>query len=438
MQWVIGNREPAIIERLRALIRSVDVRHGVTLSAAMTLAGALDYAVNVLAGRWLAPVEYGIFISLSATFQVLNYLAIAIRNVVAFYTAELSAERDSTNLVGAFVRRAWRWAWQWGFAVTALTVLAGPILARFLQLPNPWPVWAAAPVVLLLFVRAITDGSLQGMQAFAGFGVLQVTQALLRLLFAAGLIGVGLQASGGIFALPLAMAAVLVLALWWLRPQFQHPGGPARPVSWHYSSCTLLALTSFAMLANMDALFVKHAFSPRVAGDYAPVITLARISLYIPLSMGILLLPKVKERQARGENARPMLLLALAGALVPSLGLSLLFFLFPGSIVRIVFTGAYANPGMVLGLAGLAASLYAGLNIWMNYALAVEKPAFVYALVAALIAQALGMFLFGRGNLMHMLLVMISCGVAGNLAGAAAIWNVLAVPNAARPEIVRV
>ena len=58
----------------------------------MVLAGGLDYAVNVLAGRWLLPVEFGIFVCVAAILQVLTYLAISIRNVVAFYTAELSAQ----------------------------------------------------------------------------------------------------------------------------------------------------------------------------------------------------------------------------------------------------------------------------------------------------------------------------------------------------------
>jgi O-antigen/teichoic acid export membrane protein len=370
--------------------------------------------------------------------QVLNYLAIAIRNVVAFYTAELKADSHSPSLMDAFVRRRWRWAWHWGLPATVLMALAGPILARFLRLPSAWPVWAASPAILLLFVRAVTDGVLQGTQAFTRFGAVQVAQALVRLMFAAGLICLGLQAAGAIFALPLAMAAVLVLALWWLRPHFQHAGDvPARPVSWDYLWYTLLGFACFAVLTNMDALFVKHFFSPRIAGDYAPVVTLARISLFIPLAMGIVLLPKVKDRQTRGESGRPVLLLALAGTVAPGSVLTLLYFLFPGLLVRTVFTGAYADPGVILGLASVAASLYAGLNVWLNYALALERPVFVYALVAGLILQALGMFLFGRNNLARMLVVMISCGAIANFAGAIATWHVLPTPKSTGIESVR-
>src|SRR5215467_10355522 len=123
---------------LRKLRSSAGLRHGLVMSAAMILAGALDYVVNVLAGRWLVPVEYGIFVSIAAILQVVLYVSIAIRNVVAFYSAELSARVDSRVQLGVFVRRAWRWGWQWGLVAMAVMAAISPFLARLLQLPNIW------------------------------------------------------------------------------------------------------------------------------------------------------------------------------------------------------------------------------------------------------------------------------------------------------------
>jgi O-antigen/teichoic acid export membrane protein len=424
--------------RLRSLLRSVGIRHGAITSAAMILAGVLDYAVNVLAGRWLQPVEFGTFVCVAAILQVLTYLAICIRNVVAFYTAKLSAQSDPFSQMGAFVRHAWRWSWQWGLLGTALVGLISPFMAHLLRLPNPWPLWAATPVVVLLFARAITDGALQGMQAFAGFGVVQVSQSLLRLLFAAGLIWLGWQAAGAIAALPLAMAAVLVLAMRYLGPYFRDKRQvAARPISWQYSSYTLLGLATFAVMANLDALFVKLFFSPRLAGNYAPVVALAKASLFVALAMGIILLPKAVQSQAAGRDARPILLLALTAALLPGLLLTVLYFLSPGSVVRIIFTNAYSNPGIILGLASLAATLYAGLNIWLNYALSLERPTFIYALVGVLVWQGAGMFVFGRESLVHMTLVMVSAGVLGNVAGFITNWYTVPARRPVRAEVVR-
>jgi hypothetical protein len=158
--------------------------------------------------------------------------------------------------------------------------------------------------------------------------------------------------------------------------------------------------------------------------------------LFLPLALGIILLPKAAQRRATGRDARPILLLALTGTLAPGLLLTVLYFLSPGLWVRIIFTDAYANPGIVLGLASLAASLYAGLNVWLNYALALERPAFIYALVGVLLCQGLGMFLFGRESLVHMTLVMVSAGVMGNLAGFVTNWYTAPARRAVRAEVV--
>jgi O-antigen/teichoic acid export membrane protein len=422
--------------RVSAMMRSVGMRQSLFIGVCMVLAGGLDYGVNVVAGRWLPPLDYGIFISVTAILQALLFPAMAIRVVVAFYTVALTVQEGSSGL-GAFLLRVWRWAWQWGMAAAVLLVLASPLLAHLLRLPNSRPLWAASLMVLMLFLRESTFGALQGIQSFAGLGLVQIIQALLRLFFAFGIILWGWRAAGAILAQPLGCAIGLVFVLWWLRPHFRDRTKTAhRDVSWRYSASTLFGLGIFGVLTNLDALFVKHFFKPEVAGNYGPVVTLAKVSLFLPFAIGIVLLPKVKQCQASGRDTRPILLLALAGAVVPSLGITALYFLSPAMLVRVIFTGAYANPGVVLGLASLAASLYAGMYIWLNYGLSVDRSGFVYALAGVLVLQSLGMYLFGRDSLVYMTEVMVLSGFIGNLAGFATTWFPVAKPRTVGMEVV--
>jgi len=352
-----------------------------------------------------------------------------IRMVVAFYMASLNAREDSAGQLTDFVQSTWRWALKWGLAATVLLALASPLLAEPLQLSDAWPLWAAAPMILLLFLRESAFGMLQGTESFTALGLVQVAGAFLRLVLAAVLIWFGWQASGAILAQPLGTVLIVALSLWCLR---QYLGRPAtkfhRAISWHYSAATLAGLAGFGLLTNLDALFVKHFYSPQVAGDYGTVVTLAKVSLFLPWAVGIVLFPKVTKRRAAGKDPRPILLLSLVAALLPGLGITALYFLSHQMLVQLIFTSAYADPGVVLGLASLATTLYAGMFIWLNYSLSLERRAFVYALLAVLACQGLGMYLFGRESLLHMVLVMVLAGLAGNFAGFATSWVAAPTP----------
>ena len=414
-------------------LRSIGARHGLVMAAAMILAGGLDYCVNVLAGRRLEPEEFGTFVSVSALLQVMLLLSIAIRMVVAFYAAELSGRAQPADRVGAFVRSAWGWAWRWGLAGSVLMAASSPLLARALRLPSVWPVVAASAMVLMLFMRETTYGALQGIQAFEPLGFVQVAQATLRMLLVAGLIGAGWGAAGAILAQPLACIGGLAIAAWSLRPLLRGRGAHAAlPVNWHYSVYTLVGLAAFGLLTNIDALFVKRFFSPAVAGNYGPVVTLAKICLFLPWAVGFVLFPKVANRRVAGIDPRPILLLALAAALAPGLLVTALCFLRPGPLVATIFGPGYSDPGVVLGLATLAATLHAGVHIWLNYALSLERKQFAYVLVAILSVQAIGMVLLGRDSLLNMTLVMVSSGLVANLAGYLATTSGVTVATPAR------
>jgi O-antigen/teichoic acid export membrane protein len=301
--------------------------------------------------------------------------------------------------------------------------LLAPFLANLLKIETAWPLWAGTPVVFLLFLRPVTDGALQGRQQFLGLGGVQTMQALLRVVLAPLLIWLGLRAAGAILSLPLAMAGALVLALWLLREPFRverHSQAAETavvpPVSWRYSTDTLLGFVAFALLINMDAIIVNNLFSPEVAGSYGPVVTLGKINLFISTGVGMVLFPKVAQRRALGLDPRPVLLMALAAALLPGILLTASYFLFSKAIVQFVFTDAFPDPGLALGMAGLATTLYAGVNIWLNYALSAGKRPYIFALGLIVVLQAVGISLF-HDTLVTMTTIMAAMGFFGNLTG---------------------
>lgn len=407
-------RIKAIIDRAR---HSADIQDSMVMSIAMVLAGGFDYLTNLISGRWLAPEQFSIFVTVSAILQILLYATNVIRNVVAYYVADLSSREDQEG-VSLFFGRMWRWAWRYGLASTALFALLSIPLARWLNFGTPLPLWAAALALLLLFLRPVTDGTLQGNQAFWALSAVQLGQALIRLGFTVVLLLVGWQAFGALLALPLATSAACILALWYLRDvqaataTGQHP----TEVSWRYSLFTLVGLVAYALLVNMDAIFVRAAFSAELSGDYGPVVTLGKINLFLPLGLGMALFPKVIERQQNNQNPVPLLLLTLGAVSATGLTLTLLYFWIPGQLVGVIFGTDYANPGRLLGYVGLATTLFAATNLWLQFALAQKRSLYVILLAVIVGAQALLFWLYGT-TLVAVGFILAGTGLAANLAG---------------------
>jgi O-antigen/teichoic acid export membrane protein len=405
---------------------------GAMMAAAMVVAGGFDALVNIVAGRMLLKEQFAVFIAVVALIQVLVNVTNVIRTVVAYYTAEFTAESGGMDRVNTFFHRAWSWSWRWGAVATLAMLLLSPLIARFMKIESPWPLVAAGLALLMLFVRPVTDGTLQGIQNFLGLSSVQVLQSALRLLFAIILIQLGLEAFGAVLALPMATTTALLVAVWFLREFFNRPikDIDVPGVSLRYSLFTLIGLGAYALLINLDPIVVKRFFSEAIAGDYGTVVTLGKINLFATLGIGMVLFPKATQRQAQGRDPRPVLALALSATIAVGLVLTLIYFLVSGPLVQAVFSGAYNDPGIVLGLVGIATTLYAAINIWLNYALSLQKHSYVVGLAVLVLLVIAAMFIY-HPSTTAVATIMIIAGVSGNLLGAA---TTLREPEAAPSE----
>ena len=407
-----------MLERLKSLARSRDALDGVVMAGATLVAGGFDYLVLVAAGLLLTDLEAIAFLAVMNLLKIAEQLTWVIRNVVAYYTAELSILPNATIRTGTFLRGRWRWAWQWGLLTAVLFALVSPFIGRLINVDSTWALLAAGLALLLFFVRPVTDGALQGVQNFLGLGSVAIVQSVCRFGLTVGLILLGLNLVGAVVALPVASSLALVLAIWLLRPYFRAPKtDDVQKVSLRYSLLTLVGLGAFALLVYADAILVNRLLPEVLAVQYTPVNILGRMNLFVPIAIGMVLFPKATQRHAQGKDARPYLLLALAATLIPGLLLTAVYFLLPGLLTELVFRGQYPNPGSLLGLVGLATTLFAGINIWLNYALSAEKRPFVITLVFIVIAQITAITFF-HDSLQTIALIMLGAGLLGNVAGA--------------------
>jgi O-antigen/teichoic acid export membrane protein len=382
----------------------------VALVIATTLAYGLDYLFNLLAGRLLEPADFGIVVSLAAAGQVMVVASRVIQTVTTRYIARYQAGTNAEEQIKAFFRSAFRSAWWWGLAATAILALLSRPLGNFLQIPNTGPVLALIITTILFTLRPVVGGVLQGQQRFAALGNIQIIQAAVRLGAGVLLMTIGLGAFGAMAALPIAVGGALVYGLLLLRQQMWGPTEAAESISYsdlfRYSAYTAAGLIGYALLVNMDAILVKRFFDPVEAGHYGAAVTLGKIIQFFPLAIIMILFPKAAQRKAAQRNSAGILVAALLFVGLVCGGLTAVYFLFQDFLITTIFGPAYQLQGPVLGLLGLAMTLLSVVNVWMNYFLSTERTHFVALIWLGVIVQLLIMVLFHR-ELYHLPLAVV-------------------------------
>jgi O-antigen/teichoic acid export membrane protein len=402
------------------------IRQGIILVGAVTFAFALDYGFNLAAGRMLTPAQFSIVVALAAVGQVLVVGSRVIQTVVTRYVSRFLAQEGGEARSMSFFRAMFRAAWRWGaVALVAALILSYP-LARFLKIDEIGPVLALALTVLLLVVRPVVGGTLQGRQHFGALGGVQVVQAAARLALGVILIAAGLGAFGAMIALPIASGIALAvgwLALrrWLKRSEAVHHDVTVKDL-FRYTSYAAAGLLGFALLINMDAILVRRFFGPEQAGNYSAAVTLGKVIQFFPLAIIMLLFPKAALRRASRLNTAVILAPAMMVVALICGGIALVYFLFGDTLVRLTLGAGYQVDGSLLGLVGLAMLLLSLTNVWLNYFLSTESTFFVYFVGLGIALQAGLMFLFHEA-LWQLPAAMAANGLWLTLVGLVAFWR---------------
>lgn len=390
------------------------------LVAGVTIAYGLDYLFNLVIGRMLTPVEFSIVVALAGVGQVLVVSSRVIQTVVTRYIARFQAGDEADGRIASFFQSMFRASWRWGSLAWLVLIFLSWPLAAFLQIEEIGPVEALAAATLLMVVRPVVGGTLQGLQQFSALSAVQITQALLRLLIGALLVWLGWGAFGAMLSLPLASAVALIVG--WLlldsvvkRKTAVHHQVDLREM-FRYSTYTAAGLIGYALLINMDAILVRRLFDPVMAGNYSAAITLGKVIQFFPVAIIMILFPKAARRQAAHQGAGNILLLAMGIVGLVCGGIALIYGLFPEPIVNLVLGSEYQVEGLVLGLVGLAMLLLSLSNVWLNYFLSTEWTYYVYLIGLGIVLQLGTMILF-HDELWQMPAAMVVTGLWLNLAG---------------------
>jgi O-antigen/teichoic acid export membrane protein len=346
------------------------------------LANVTDFVFHFWMGRALIPSDFAILQTLNSIILIYVTASGVFQPVVGRFVAEAQAKGELDSIPGIFQTFLGAAFWL-GLALALLLFTFSNDLALLLNLP-PWTIQISAVIIFLSTLRPIPIGMLQGQERFIPFGLSRFLAAFGRLALGVILIRYGFALTGAVIAIPFGwfigvLAAFLSLGKPAWRKTKPSPQSLLRE-GWKLSFYALLAYLAYMSLTSLDLVWVNRTLSGESAGAYASLVVLRRVVALLPGVAVVVMFPRIAKELAAGSLPDRLLVRTAIMIVAASGALTLLYFIFGGQLISIIFGESYLRASTLLGWMGIAIMGVSLSSIWLNFYLAHQPRSFVILL----------------------------------------------------------
>lgn len=367
----------------------------------------MGYVYQILMGRLLSPIEFGLLSALFALYSILiaplGTLLMLISRKVAEYGA-VGKEHQVLDLYADMLRRCTYTA----AAFVLLWLIVSPVTQVYLQTDKAQHVYLLGLLIVVTMPMVVTMGIAQGLQKFITFGLSQLLLILVKILLAIALVLIGLAVSGVVIGSIISALLVFVFLHRVLRLRFAR--SERAHLSLRSSVPVFVANSALTGMTYVDILLVNYYFDPREVGVYAVAAVLGKAIIHLPAGIVQALLPIASESYARNEKGNALLWQGLGLTLVLTLGGALFYLLFGEWFVSLLFGHEYINAGVILSFYGFMVLPLAIIMVVEYYLIARQRILFAYLFGLALPCQIIATYFF-HDTVYNVMWVMATGGV---------------------------
>jgi O-antigen/teichoic acid export membrane protein len=340
-------------------------RAGMIVFVGLAALNAGNALFHLISARYLGPADYSELVSLLALSGLvalpLGALQLAVaRSVAADVARGLQAE------VAARARQGVLISLTIAVALAVVLLAATPLIKNLLSIEATLPVVLTAMLTIPSLLAPALWGVAQGLQRFVVIAGSVTLGSAFRLGLLAAMLPLGLTVDGALGATFVAMIAAAAVPLVALAPALRRPAEHVQLSSKEFlRSATPIAIGTLAItaLTTIDLLVAKVALPSSEAGEYGSASLIGRLILYVPATIATVLLPKVSSRAATERGTTDILRSSLAVTVIISLLATVVLATLPGLVLDASFGSAFSEAAPLLGLFGIAMTLFAALNI---------------------------------------------------------------------------
>ncbi|CAL2078811.1 Membrane protein involved in the export of O-antigen and teichoic acid [Tenacibaculum sp. 190524A02b] len=357
------------------------------------IVNAGNYAYNLVLGRWVGPDVFSNIALLITLLLVLSFLAMTAQLLCAKYVIELPKDK-----VENFKKVSYKYSFLAGGLLGVVCVLNASNLKQLFNVPSEQVFYIFGLGIPLYFIMSVSRGILQGKQQFIGLSQSYLLEMFARLTITFFLIGFNLVEAT--FAVGIGIFMSFVFGMFpnqfkWANIKTKSKLTSIQSKSiFNFLVITLLYEGTQILINNSDILIVKHYFNNYQSGLYASLALIGRVVYFVIWMLIMILLPKLIEAKKEGENPKAIFNKYLK--YIVSFTSILIFgcYLFPETIISLLFGKEYIALSYLLYKYAMATSLFALANLFIYYFLSISKYKPVIIAMFFGIAQVLLLIIF--------------------------------------------
>jgi O-antigen/teichoic acid export membrane protein len=360
-------------------------------------ANFLSFIFNWFMRRELTNADYGAFASMMSLITLPGLATAAVIPIVVNF-AGIYFSKHQFDLVRGLYKYILKVFLVICFSIFVIFLVFINQVGSFFHITNIYLLLITDFIILFTILFILNQTFLQAKLAFSFIAFTSVFSAILKLGLGVLFVLLGLQVNGAIGAVLAAFIFPYLVTFFPLRilliKDSKKPDINFREM-FEYGIPSAMVMLGCAALISTDLLLVKHFFKPDDAGIYAGLSLAARVIFFFTGPIGTVMFPLIVQKYSRSEKYKSTFFLSLILILTSSLGLTVIYLLFP----RYILT-AFNLHSPHLDLTGLLLlfavfiSLYSLVSIIANFYLSIRKTIIYLPIIFTAILQIIGIWIF--------------------------------------------
>lgn len=361
------------------------------LFVASLFGSVFNFFFNLFMSRNLSVSNYGVLASLISIITLSMLIAGAVVPTIIRFAGSYFAKGEFHMVRGLFFNVS-RLSFSLGVFVFFIFLIFWQRIGEFFNLNDKYLIILVGFVVFLIFIGVINGALLQAKLAFRFIAFTNLLGTFLKLFLGITLVFLGFSVIGALWAILLSLLIPYLLSFiplkFILKKRVSAPKIQIRTLL-VYGAPAAIASFSLMSLITTDIILVKHFFDPGRAGIYAGLSLIGRVIFFFSAPVGTVMFPLVVQKHTRNENYQNILGLSVLLIFLPSIVLTIFYFIFPEFTIRFFLKNEeYVSAAAYLGFFGIFIGLFSLLSVFTNFYLSIKRTNIFIPLVVGAIIQA--------------------------------------------------